>query len=94
MLQLTEKKKHGMSGYHLCDHGTHWGITGDFGSFTGNFHQVKTYAIIELGFTESEIDVGRQEMRKNFHNGAIYGIMRRFMFTFEKVEKHAKNSIH
>lgn len=84
MLQLTEKSNHQMSGYHLFDFCSHWEIHGSFGSFSGNMNQVKTYAIMELGFTSSELNVGIQEMHKNLHNAATYGIYKRFMYTFEK----------
>ncbi len=84
MLQITEKTKFNNSGYQLLDFGHSWQIMGDFGSFKGSLQQVKTYAILELGFQESELDVAILEMGKHFDDCAIFGIACRFMYTTNK----------
>lgn len=86
MFQKIEKEK---SGYQLYDFGNHYELHSRFGIYRGNLKQVATYAVTELGFEVDEIELGVLEMNKQFHNGAEFGIMRRFMYTFDK-ETNAK----
>lgn len=77
-------------GYQLYDFGSRWEIHSTTCSFKGNFDQVKTYAVANLGFSSEEILVAVEEMSKQFHNAAEFGVLKKFMFTFEKVEKREK----
>jgi hypothetical protein len=74
-------------GYTLYDLGSHWELHGPLGIFRGNLKQVMTYAVIELGFVFEELEIGVIEMDKHFHDGAEYGIWKRFMWTFDRSEK-------
>lgn len=71
-------------GYQLYDFGSYWEFHSHKGVFRGQMKQVVTYAVVEFGFGTTEMETAVIEMEKQFHNGAEFGIMRRFMFTFEK----------
>lgn len=92
MLQVIEQTHNNMSGYHLFDFGSTWELHGSFGVFSGSLNQVKTYAISELGFSSSELNIAIDQMRLHLHNAASFGVFKRFLFTFEK-EFSAEKSV-
>ncbi len=71
-------------GYQLYDFGSHWELHCRKGIFRGNLKQVCTYAVMEHGFSMKELEMGVLEMEKHFHNGAEYGIFKRFMWSFDR----------
>ncbi len=76
-------------GYKLFDCGDHWELHFNGGKFSGNLKQVCTYAVHQLEFSMAELEMGVLEMNKHFHDGAEYGIFKRFMWTFDKeIIKH------
>jgi hypothetical protein len=70
-------------GYKLFDFGSHYELHWRKGVFRGDLKKITTYAVIDLGFEVDEIELAVVEMNKHFHNAAEFGIMRRFMFTFD-----------
>jgi hypothetical protein len=85
--QVTKPK----FGYKLYDLGDKWQIVGPTANFSGSFEQVKTFAVLNLGFEAKEIDIGKREMDKHFHNGAEYGLFKKFMWSFDTVPNTALN---
>lgn len=57
------------------------------GAFEGSLRQVITFAVIELGMEFNELNVGVQEMEKYGHNGIEFGILKKFLFTFDNESK-------
>ena len=88
MFQRLERDS--IEGYSLFDFGSHWELHSPIGIFSGNLKQVFVYAVLELGFESNELEVGILEMEKHFHDSAAYGIFKRFMWTFDRSEKHGK----
>ena len=84
MFQKLENES--LLGYKLHDLGDRWELHWSGGIFRGNMKQVVVFAVLELGFEIGELELGIIEMEKNFHNGAEYGIMKRFIYTFERDE--------
>jgi len=80
MFQRVEKEK---SGYQLYDFGSHYELHCRSGIYRGDLKKICKYAVIDLDFDVSEIELGVMEMNKHFHNAAEFGIMRKFMFTFD-----------
>ena len=71
-------------GYKLYQIGSWYEILSpERGKFRGNFEQVRHYASDILGFDSNEIRIAKEEMEKNFHNAAEFGVLKGFMFTFE-----------
>ena len=90
MFQLT---KNNGSGYKLFDRGQGlWQIQTPTGVFSGSLKKVCTYAVIKLGFSIEELEIGVLEMEKHFHNAAEYGIFKRFMWSYDLEEKNEKAS--
>lgn len=87
MFHVVEKD---MSGYKLFDFGSWYELHSKFGVYRGTLRQVSVYAVIELGFEVSEIEIGVLEMEKHFHDAAEYGIMKKFIYSFNLGEKYAK----
>jgi len=56
-------------------------------AFEGNLRQVMTYAVIELGMEFVELNVGVEEMEKYGHNGIEFGVLKKFLFTFDNESK-------
>jgi hypothetical protein len=81
---LQELRRSPSKGYQLIDIGPYWELHSPRGIYRGNFKKVCTYAALALGMSLDEIDVAIQEMEKQFHNGAEFGINRTFLFTFDK----------
>lgn len=81
---MFQKYERDMVGYKLYDFGSHYELHFRSGIYRGNLKQVTTYAVIEHGFDVNEIEIGILEMDKHFHNGAEYGMYKRFMWTFDK----------
>jgi hypothetical protein len=81
---VVQKLDNHVSGYKLLDLGNHWEFHFDGGIFRGGLKQVCTYAVLQHGFDTDELETGVLEMNNHFHNGAEFGIMKRFMFTFER----------
>lgn len=79
-------------GYQLYELGTMWEIHHSRGVFRGTLQSVITYAIIELGFEFKELDTAVMAMEEKFHNGAEFGVLRSFMFTFDKEERFKNTS--
>jgi hypothetical protein len=77
-------------GYKLLDLTTHYELHWRKGVFRGDLKKITTYAVLELGFETDEIELAVLEMNKHFHNGSEFGMMRRFMFTFETNETNMK----
>lgn len=71
-------------GYKLHDFGSHWELHWSKGIFKGNMRQVCVFAVMELGFSIKELEIGILEMENNFHNAAEYGIFKKFMWTFDR----------
>lgn len=80
-------------GYQLFDLGNKYQLRSPKGIYTGTLKQVATYAVLELGFSVEEIEIGVLEMEKHFHNGAEYGVFKRFMWTFDKEEKYGTKTV-
>lgn len=59
-------------------------------AFVGSFRKVVRHAVTRLGFKLSEIEYATQEMLKQDHNGAHFGVYRGFIFTFKKDFKAVK----
>lgn len=91
MLQNIERMP--LSGYKLFNLGSHWELHSSGGIYKGSFELVRAHALFKLGFEEEDIEIAVGEMHKNFHNGAEFGIYKRFIFTFER-NFGAKTSIH
>ena len=87
MFQKVERDS--TKGYTLYDLGYRWEIHGPTGIFSGNLKQVMTYAVMELGFSFNELEIGVMEMEKHFHDGAEYGIFKRFMWSFDSTKTMA-----
>lgn len=87
MFQKLERSS--SKGYQLIDFGSHWEMHSSKGIYRGGFRQVCTYAVLELGFSMKELEIGVVEMEKTFHNGAEFGIFKRFMYTFDKENNSA-----
>lgn len=81
------------SGYQLLDLGNKYALKSARGIFEGSLKQVCTYAVLELGFTVEELEIGVMEMEKHFHNGAEYGVFKRFMWTFDKEERYGTKTV-
>ena len=77
-------------GYQLLNLGSHWEFKTPSGIMTGGLKQICTYAVISLGFQFKELEMAVEEMEKQFHDGAEFGIYKSFMFTFDKTEKFGK----
>lgn len=90
MFKPVESEK---TGYQLFDLGNKYQLRSARGIYTGTLKQVTTYAVLELGFSVDEIELGVLEMEKQFHNGAEYGIFKRFMWTFDKEEQNGSKTI-
>jgi hypothetical protein len=75
-------------GYQLLNLGSHWEFHGPTGIFKGDLKKICTYAVVRLGFHFKELEIAVDEMEKNFHNGAEFGIYQSFIFTFEKEQKN------
>ena len=90
MFQRLEQE---LTGYKLFDYGSWYELHSSHGVFRGNLHQVRTYAVMELGFKFKEIDYGVLAMEENFHNGAEFGVRKSFLYTFDAKEKYAKSII-
>lgn len=80
----VNKKDKPRFGYKLFDLGNRWQLVSPTETFSGSFDQVKNYAVLTLGFEIRELELGKEEMEKHFHNAAEYGIFKRFMWTFDK----------
>lgn len=78
-------------GYKLIDFGSHWEFHSYKGVKKGNFKQICTYAVVEFGFSPNEFEIAVQEMEKYFHNGAEFGMFKRFMWTFDSVGHRLAN---
>lgn len=76
-------------GYQLLNLGSHWELHGPSGVFRGDLKKICTFAVVELGFPFKELEIAVDEMEKQFHDGAEFGIYRHFMFTFDKEEKYS-----
>ena len=74
-------------GYNLYFLGSNWELHSPTGIFTGNLKSVCTYAVNVLGFQFKELDLAVNEMEKQFHNAAEFGIYKSFIFTFERGER-------
>lgn len=88
MFQLIKSNS---SGYKLLDKGNGmWQLKTPMGVFSGNLRQVCTYAVLKLEFQMKELETAVIEMEKEFHDGAEFGIMKSFMYTFESQEQLSK----
>jgi hypothetical protein len=79
---ILENANKDLVGYKLLDCGSHFELHFKGGYFRGNWQQVKTYAMFQFDFDEYELHLGMREMLKHGHNGAEYGILCTFMWTF------------
>lgn len=87
MFQITTEKG---PGYRLIDKGNMiYQLQTPRGFYTGTIKDVSRYAVKKLGFDVDEFFVGVIEMEANFHNAAEYGILKRFIFTFDVEENDA-----
>lgn len=57
------------------------------GAFAGDFMSIISYCIQRLEISKEDLDVAVQEMCKNNHNCAHFGIYRHFMYTYNRGEK-------
>jgi hypothetical protein len=93
MKMLQDIEKTPAIGYKLLDIGPHWELHSSTGVYRGSLEMVRSYAVLRLGFLVEDIDIAVREMDKNFHDGAEFGIYKRFIFTFER-SLYATSIIH
>lgn len=79
-------------GYKLFDCGTHWELHFKRGVFSGNLKQICTFAIYELRFSMSELELGVIEMEKAFADGAEFGVLGQFMYPTDRSQYFTKVS--
>lgn len=91
MFQKLERSP--SKGYQLFNLGSHWELHSASGVFKGDLRKVCTYAVADLGFPFKELEIAVEEMEKNFHDGAEFGIYQSFIFTFDKGDKYAKTVV-
>ncbi len=89
MFQAVQTKS---SGYTLLDKGDHWELDAPRGKVSGSMKQVMTYAVLNLGFEMVELELAVIEMNEHFHNAAEFGVLKRFMWTYDIEEKNEKSS--
>lgn len=92
MFQKLERDS--SKGYQMLNLGSHWEFHSSRGIFSGDLKKVVVYAVNQLGFQFKELEVAVEEMEKQFHNGAEFGMYRSFMFTFEKELSNALHIVH
>lgn len=61
------------------------------GIFRGNRSQVTTYAMLELGIEFLELEDAIEEMQRKGDDGAEFGALKRFIFTFNSTNKAGFN---
>jgi hypothetical protein len=59
------------------------------GAFAGNFTAIIAHCIKKLEISKEDLDVAVQEMCKNNHNCAQFGIYRHFIYTYNREQKKA-----
>lgn len=79
-------------GFNLIELNNKWRIEGFFGAYEGTFLQVIVYATHKLKFRTEDLDMAVQEMVKNDHGIAHFGIHGGFIFTKGTEVKNAKAS--
>ena len=90
MFQKLERSS--SKGYQLLNLGSHWELHGPSGVFKGDLKKICTYAVVKLGFPFKELEIAVDEMEKQFHNCAEFGIYQTFIFTFDKEDKYDKGT--
>lgn len=90
MFQRVERES--SKGYQLLNLGSYWEFHGPTGVFKGDLKKVCTFAVLQLGFPFKELEIAVDEMEKQFHNGAEFGIYQTFIFTFDKEDKYDKGT--
>lgn len=61
-----------------------WRFTSPSRTITGSFKSVIRVAIAEFGVEADQFDMAIQEMVKNGHNTAHFGVYRSLIYTYEK----------
>lgn len=86
-MNIIQRKE--VLGYQLYDLGNdQWCIISNKDPFHGSLEQVTVFAVHVLGFSVKEIETAVLEMEKNFHNGSEFGVLKKFMWTFDKEERY------
>ncbi len=57
------------------------------GALRGTLRQVMSYCQFYLGFDVKELDLALDEMIKQGHDGAHFGVMQGFIFTFDSKDR-------
>ena len=63
-----------------------WQLQADYGTFKGNLSKVLTYAVQQLGFDFIQMETAVLEMNRQDHNAAEFGVMKKFMYSFNQGE--------
>lgn len=58
-------------------------------AYEGNLKQIMKHCIHSLGFEFEDLEAAVMEMNKRGHNGAEFGVLKGFIFTFENA-KHRR----
>jgi len=79
--------------YKLLDKGNNlWSFYTPEGNFDGTLDKVCKFAVLDLGFTFSEIELALSQMDKNFHDSAEFGMYMKFMYSYDRSEQLTKVS--